>query len=411
MNYRIKHPNNVLRGKLDLPSSKSLSNRALIIQALCHDSITLHNLSTAEDTLVLQEALNQEEANIDVGHAGTAMRFLTAYLATQEGSYILTGSERMKQRPIGLLVEALQEVGAEISYVGEEGYPPLHIKGKKLKGGEVSIDGSISSQFISALLLIAPTLHEGLDITLHKAVVSGPYIQMTLSIMQHFGIQTEKTSKGYRIAPQSYQANSLTIESDWSAAAFFLEMAALSEEANIVLPGLLKNSWQGDCQAAQLFEDFGLEIEFTNEGLSIQKEGIEKVKEAYDLLNTPDLAQALAATLVGLEKNCQLTGLQTLSIKECDRLTALQEEFKRFRVHADISSKSILLSGDTIDTPDHTLKTYDDHRMAMCLAPLALKCEEVIIENIGVVKKSFPNFWEELQKLGFTIAPVAHSSM
>jgi 3-phosphoshikimate 1-carboxyvinyltransferase len=410
MNYRISHPTKKVRGDIQLPASKSISNRALIIQALCSEPFEIHNLSEAKDTQVLQQILNDSSKEINVGDAGTTMRFLTGFLALQKGEHILTGSRRMRERPIRILVETLKTLGANISYLQKEGFPPLQIKGHKLLGGTLEVNSSISSQYISTLLLIAPTLEKGLTIHLKRTLVSKPYIEMTLSIMAYFGVESEWKGNCITIKQQVYQAKNITIESDWSAAAFWLEIVSLSRESNITLKGLHKNSWQGDQKVLSLFEGLGVKGNLTDNGLSIRKSGVINVLRQYNLLDTPDLAQPLISALAGTEKETLITGLQTLQIKETDRLKALKKELKKLGVKATINKQALKLRSINLQTPKEILATYNDHRMAMCLAPLALQTEGIIIQDIDVVEKSYPTFWEDLKKVGFKITSVTGSS-
>ena len=410
MNYRISHPTKKVRGDIQLPASKSISNRALIIQALCSEPFEIHNLSEAKDTQVLQQILNDSSKEINVGDAGTTMRFLTGFLALQKGEHILTGSRRMRERPIRILVETLKTLGANISYLQKEGFPPLQIKGHKLLGGTLEVNSSISSQYISTLLLIAPALEKGLTIHLKRTLVSKPYIEMTLSIMAYFGVESEWKGNCITIKQQVYQAKNITIESDWSAAAFWLEIVSLSRESNITLKGLHKNSWQGDQKVLSLFEGLGVKGNLTDNGLSIRKSGVINVLRQYNLLDTPDLAQPLISALAGTEKETLITGLQTLQIKETDRLKALKKELKKLGVKATINKQALKLKSINLQTPKEILATYNDHRMAMCLAPLALQTEGIIIQDIDVVEKSYPTFWEDLKKVGFKITSVTGSS-
>lgn len=403
MNCSIKHPTKKIAGHIQLPSSKSISNRALIIQALCPKPFQIHNLSTAKDTVVLQKALKENSSAINIGDAGTAMRFLTAFLSTQESSFTIDGSSRMRERPIQLLVDALRQLGATIDYLGESGFPPLKVSEKCCKGGSISLNGSISSQYLSALLMIAPTLEGGLNIHLEGTIVSKPYIAMTLDMMRYFGVESQWEGNNIYIKEQSYQAKDICIEADWSAAAFWFELVALAEEATISLAGLHPNSWQGDQAALQLFAPLGVKHKFTGKGLQLHKGDCEKKLLSLNLIETPDLAQALACTIAGLNKSATLKGLQTLSIKETDRLTALQRELNKFGIETIIDHQSIQIPAATIKTPRKPLASYNDHRMLMCLAPMALLTGELTIEDMEVVHKSYPHFWSDLKKVGFEL--------
>ena len=389
MNYKISHPTKVVNCEIDLPSSKSISNRLLIIQALCKEHFEITNLSDSEDTIALQKALSNKQNRLDIGAAGTTFRFLTAYLSTLKGNeFTLTGSKRMKQRPIQKLVTALNNLGATISYTDKEGFPPLNIKGMELKGGKITIDGSTSSQFITALLLIAPTLQEGLILEISGEIVSKPYILMTLKLMEEFGVSYTWKGNTIEVEQQEYISKNYTVEADWSAASFWFEIASLSENCIIKLNGLTKNSIQGDKKVMELFESLGVNSEFKNEALILTKNKAHSFPKSIDLLETPDLYQPLKCTLHAFNLSPEIKGLQTLKNKETDRVFAVENELKKLN-----SSKII--------------ETYKDHRMAMSFSPLCLKYDELTIKNIEVVSKSYPNFWEDLEKGGFTIVPSA----
>jgi len=387
MNYKISHHSKVVNCTIDLPASKSISNRLLIIQSLCEEDFKIKNLSNSDDTLALKKALTSDAKTIDVGAGGASFRFLTSFLATQEGrEFIITGTARMKERPIKALVEALQNIGAEIEYVEKEGYPPLRIKGSTMKGGEISIDGGVSSQFISALLLISPTLKNGLTIRISGEVVSKPYIEMTLKLMKEFGILNSYNGDEIEIKPQKYLAKDFAVESDWSSAAFWFEIAALSEKCNIKLNGLQQNSMQGDAKASELFESLGVSFIFENNTLILTKNKTIKFPKHINLINSPDMYQPLKCSLFALDLHPEITGLKTLKYKETNRIMAVKNELQK------LSSNKII-------------ETYKDHRMAMGFAPLSLKFGELKIQDAEVVSKSYPDFWEDLQKGGFTISP------
>ena len=387
MNYKVSHPTKVVECEIDLPTSKSISNRLLIIQSLCEEDFQIKNLSNSDDTIMLKKALTSDTKTIDVGAAGTSLRFLTAYLATKEGrEFILTGTARMKERPIKKLVEALQNLGAEIEYVEKEGFPPLRIKGTNLKGGEITIDGTISSQFISALLLIAPILKNGLTLKIEGKIVSKPYIEMTLNLMQEFGVLHSWNGNKIEIKPQKYVAKNIAVEADWSAAAFWFEIASLSDNCTIKLNWLAVNSIQGDIRVQEIFEKLGVSSVFKNNTLILTKNKNINFPKHINLLATPDLYQPLKCTLSALNNTSKIKGLQTLKDKETDRFSAVETELKKL-------------------TSTKIIATYKDHRMAMSFAPLSLKFGELIIKDVEVVSKSYPNFWEDLQKGGFTIVP------
>ena len=387
MNYKISHPTKVVECEIDLPTSKSISNRLLIIRALCEESFEIENLSDSDDTKSLIHSLNTLENTIDVAHAGTTFRFLTSYLAIQNGTeFILTGSDRLKERPIKELIEVLKMIGAKIEYLENEGFAPLKISGSKLKGGFVDIDGGISSQFISSILLISPVLQNGMQLKINSDLVSKPYIEMTLKLMSEFGIHWEWNENKIEITPQKYVGKNIKIESDWSAVTFWFEIAALAEKCNIKLNGLFKESIQGDKKVVKLFEKLGVASVFKNNQLILTKNGENSLPTEIDLLETPDMYQSLKCTLSALSLNPKITGLQTLKDKETNRMIAVKNELEKLK-----SSKEI--------------ETYKDHRMAMSFAPLCLKFGELQINNSEVVSKSYPNFWEDLKTGGFTIVP------
>ena len=413
MIYRIsKSPKNLV-GEITLPASKSESNRALIIQALCKQKFNISNLSDAEDTAVVNNILNQKIAaqHIDVGPSGTAMRFLTAYFALQEGTRTITGSERMKERPIKLLVQALQQLGAKIEYLEKDGFPPLKISGQKLQGGRIQIDGSMSSQYLSALALIAPTLPEGLKIQLKGEVISKPYLLMTLKMMEYFGVKSEWKTNEICIAAQAYQApasGSFAVEGDWSAASYWYQMAAFAKEVDLKIYGLKPKSLQGDAALIDYFLPLGVETKFIEGGIQLKNRNITTPVDNLhlEMMNTPDIAQTLAVTYAGKEIYAELYGLRTLRIKETDRIKALIHELKKIGVSAidlDIGNLLIPKSKRAIHPPTATFQTYKDHRMAMCLAPLSMLFNHVDIEDPEVVGKSYPEFWRDLQRMGFEI--------
>jgi len=387
MNYKISHPTKVVECEIDLPASKSISNRLLIIQALCKQEFAITNLSNSEDTKSLQKALKATNATIDVGAAGTSFRFLTAYLATQqEREFILTGTDRMKERPIQNLVAALQMLGAKIDYLEKDCYPPLKIKGTTVLGGEITIDASISSQFISSLLLIAPTLANGLILNISGHLVSKSYIQMTLKLMEEFGVNHSWESNKIVVKQQYYIGKKYTVEADWSAATFWFQIAALTKNCHIQLNGLYQKSIQGDAKARTIFKDFGIDSVFENNTLILTKNKIHKSIKAIDLIDTPDMYQSLKCTLFALNKTTKITGVSTLKNKETDREKAVENELKK------LSTSKII-------------ETYEDHRMAMSFAPLSLKYAELTIRNSEVVSKSYPDFWQGLSRAGFIIKP------
>jgi len=414
MAYKIAHSTKKIIGSVSITASKSESNRALIIQALCKEKFDIKNLATAEDTYVLNKILNSSssESDFDVNHGGTTMRFLTAYFASQPGTRILTGSERMKERPIGILVDALRKLGAEIDYLEKDGFPPLKINGRNLIGGEVDIDGSVSSQFVSALLLISPMLQNGLVIKFNGDIVSRPYINMTLKMMEEFRVYGQWNDNTISVSPQVYHKKSdvdyaYQVDGDWSAASYWYSMVALAEEADLILTGLNHTSIQGDFIIANLFLFFGVKTEFIDGGIRLTKIKVKDEHFGFDFSDCPDVVQTVAVTAAALNIPCFFNGLSTLRIKETDRLEALKQELSKFGVAAHIEKKqSIQIDGNKLNKRIQTVETYNDHRMAMSFAPLALQTDAVIIQNQDVVKKSYPNFWNDLLKLGFTIEEV-----
>lgn len=399
-----------LSGQIAVTGSKSESNRLLILQAQ-FPGIEVENLSNSDDTRVLQRALSSQEDVIDIHHAGTAMRFLTAYFASSEGrEVVLTGSERMQERPIAILVDALRDLGAEISYENAEGFPPLRIKGKRLLKKEVKVQANISSQYISALMLIAPSLPEGLRIDLEGKVTSVPYIAMTLELLKQCGISGTFKNNRISIEPgQSVRNKQLVVESDWSSASYFYSMAALSDSAEINLTSYRESSLQGDRIVADVYQELGVKTTFLTGKIKLQKVEVilPKILE-LDLSNSPDLAQTIAVTCFGLGVAARLTGLHTLRIKETDRLQALKNELEKLGGKVLISEDSLQLSASEEMKRQVSIETYNDHRMALAFAPLALKVP-IHIKDAGVVSKSFPEFWTDLQQLGFSVEDSAIS--
>ncbi|TDP58588.1 3-phosphoshikimate 1-carboxyvinyltransferase [Flavobacterium dankookense] len=395
-----------------ITGSKSETNRLLLLQAL-YPNITLENTSNSDDSDVMLKALNSQFTTdhlqlIDVHHAGTAMRFLTAYFAIQEGKdFVLTGSPRMKERPIKILVEALQQLGAEITYEEKEGFPPIKIIGKKLTNNKVSLPANVSSQYISALLLIAPKLENGLELTLEGEITSIPYIKMTLALLNEIGIETSFIEDKIIVKPQFTIHNSqLTIESDWSSASYWFSIVALSEiGTQITLSSYKQNSLQGDAALVEIYKNFGVETVFNNDNsISISKINFKNQKSLlFNLQSSPDIAQTIAVTCFGLGIGCHLTGLHTLKIKETDRLEALKNELTKLGATISVTNDSLTLEPSEIINESISIKTYQDHRMAMAFAPLVLKVP-IIIDEAEVVSKSYPTFWDDLKSVGFTIA-------
>ncbi len=402
-----------IKGEIALDGSKSISNRALIIQALTDQPASIYHLSTSNDTKALQHILSSDNATYDTGAAGTTFRFLTAFLAASGKSCTLTGSERMKQRPIGELVDALRTLGADISYVGEEGYPPLKFNPAPLtNSSELHIASHISSQFISALLLIAPTLPEGLTLHLEGDMVSRSYIELTLQIMHAYGITYEWTDNQISVLHQSYEGREFTVESDWSAASYYYSIAALSDTCSLHLQGLNKKSFQGDAVVADLYESFGVKTCYSEDGITLTKSDFEAPESfEHNFILCPDIAQTMAVTCAALGTDGLFSGLQTLSIKETDRIAALNTELAKLDVtFSKMPPKFSPLTGEEYymvygkaTFPESvTFPTYEDHRMAMAFAPLAV-LHPIVIEEPDVVRKSYPDFWVDMEKLGFSI--------
>lgn len=380
-----------------ITGSKSESNRLLILQQF-FPQLQIENLSNADDTLLLQNALNSKESVINIGHAGTAMRFLTAYFATVKGKeVVLTGSARMQQRPIKILVDALKTIGAEIEYLNKEGYPPLKIKGKNLTKNQIKINANVSSQYISALLLIAPSFKNGLSLTLLGNQTSIPYILMTLSLLNQLNIKTTWNKNVITIFPNKELENKhITVESDWSAASYYYSLLAMNLNSTLKLSFFKENSLQGDKALAEIYTHFGIKTAFNEKSIHLGKiEGFQQKNHLqFNLINTPDIAQTIAVTCLGLGISCKLTGLHTLKIKETDRLEALKTELQKFGAKVKITEDSLHLEPAKqlkIGT-ENSIKTYNDHRMAMAFAPLSLKCT-FKIEHAEVVSKSYPAFW------------------
>lgn len=394
---------------ITITGSKSESNRLLLLQAF-FPQITIYNLSHSDDTQVMQQALLTHSSHIDVGHAGTAMRFLTAFFAVKNDSLItLTGSSRMQERPIKILVDALQSLGAVISYQDQEGFPPLQIKGTSLSGSDVVIPAGVSSQYISALMGIGPSLPKGITIHLQGEITSRPYIEMTLSLLQKIGVSATFQHQKIEIKPQQHiKPISITVESDWSSASYFYSMVALSKNATLTLHSFFEESLQGDKAVASIYERLGVQSFFNKDGsitLSKTKIDVVALKNnplSLDLNSTPDIAQTIAVTCFGLGIGCDLYGLHTLKIKETDRLVALQTELQKLGATISVTNDSLHLQAAKTINKNRVIKTYKDHRMAMAFAPLCLKTS-IHIEDPKVVSKSFPDFWEVLVSLGISI--------
>lgn len=402
--YQLAPPPRI-NATIALSTSKSICNRALIIAALCEGKVDIKNISDSDDTRLLNAALKSENTLFDIGAAGTAMRFLTAFIAQKEGEWTITGSERMKQRPIGVLVDALRQLGAEITYAENEGYPPLHINGKQLSGGALNLKSNISSQFISAILMIAPKLKGGLTLTLDGDIISRPYIQMTLDLMAYFGVDSEWKNHTIVVPEKKYTAERFEVEIDWSGASYWYEVIAFSPQAKILLKGAQAISYQGDAAVQNIFKGLGVNTTFTKDGALLQNTGLTVSFFEWDLINQPDLAQTVVTTCAMLNIPFKISGLQTLRIKETDRIAALINELAKFGIAIHESKAGTLeWNGATCTKAEPiSIATYDDHRMALAFAPTAILHPDISIEEPDVVSKSYPGYWDDMKLVGFTI--------
>ncbi|MEG2100742.1 MAG: 3-phosphoshikimate 1-carboxyvinyltransferase [Flavobacterium sp.] len=391
--------------QLNITGSKSETNRLLLLKAL-FPNITLANTSNSDDSEVMQKALAGNDEIVDIHHAGTAMRFLTAYFAVNEGrEVVMTGSSRMQERPIKILVEALAQLGVEISYEKEVGYPPIRIKGKKVTASKVTLAANVSSQYISALLLVAAKLENGLELTLEGEITSIPYIKMTLALLKDLDIQTSFEGNVIKVYPkESVESKEMVVESDWSSASYFFSLVALSDAAKITLSSYKENSLQGDSELVSLYEKMGVKTTFQNNQMTLEKQAGFKYEDVnFELNNTPDIAQTIVVTCLGLGIGCHLTGLHTLKIKETDRLEALRIELTKLGANISVTNDSLTLLRSGEINHDVHIATYNDHRMAMAFAPLAIKVP-IIIDDAEVVSKSYPDFWNDLKALNFQIS-------
>lgn len=412
MQILVQAPSSI-NGRVLLPSSKSISNRALVINKLAGNDDAPENVSDCDDTRVMIEWLSNQPETVDIGAAGTAMRFSTALLSVSDGVHVITGTERMKNRPIGILVDALRTLGAKVEYVEKEGFPPLRIAGNaNLEGGEISLPGNVSSQYISALLMIGPSLKKGLKLTLTDTIVSRPYIDMTLSIMREYGASCEWTSESViTVEAVPYNRRPYFVESDWSAASYWYEMVALADndDARVVLPGLFAESLQGDSKGAEVFAMLGVDtLHVGNDVVLTKSDNVVDCLE-YDFVEQPDLAQTFVVTCCMLGVPFHFTGLQSLKIKETDRIEALKTELAKLgfmiedRNDSELMWDGVQLLISQEEMEDVAIDTYEDHRMAMAFAPAALKLGKVKINDPEVVSKSYPKYWEDLKSIGFAI--------
>ena len=409
MKLKLSAPSKtLLKSNIQITGSKSETNRSLLLQAL-FPSIGIENLSNSDDAQVMQNGLRIDNGVVDIHHAGTAMRFLTSFFACQEGKDVtLTGSQRMTERPVKVLVEALSSLGADIEYGQNEGYPPLHIKGKKITKNKVSLPANISSQYISSLLLTAPSLENGLELDLVGKITSVPYIKMTLALLSQIGVQNEFEDNTIKVWPKTDVANiSLVVESDWSSASYFYSIVALSDVgSSITLSAYKEDSLQGDSVLATIYRQLGVETTFSNNSIEIKKKSESKTDNLMvDLADAPDIAQTISVTCFGLGIGCYLTGLHTLKIKETDRLEALNTEQSKLGAPISVTDKDLTLKTSESIKSDVAIDTYNDHRMAMAFAPLALKTD-LFVNDAGVVSKSYPDFWNDLKQLQFEVTQV-----
>ena len=414
MNLQLQSAIYNLNATISITGSKSETNRLLLLQAL-YPNLVLDNTSNSDDSEVMTTALqntqfsNSDSQLIDIHHAGTAMRFLTAFFAVSEGKeVVLTGSQRMTERPIKVLVEALQQLGAQIAYEKESGFPPIRIKGQKITQSKVSIPASVSSQYISALLLVAPKLENGIELTLVGEITSVPYIKMTLALLNEIGVETKFEENVITVKPLTTNSKqqTVTVESDWSSASYFFSLAALSNEATIELSSYKESSLQGDSALVEIYAKMGVEARFEANQLTLVKQpNFNHQSVTFDLNNTPDIAQTIVVTCLGLGIGCHLTGLHTLKIKETDRLEALRIELTKLGAAITVTNDSLTLEPTQKILENIAIDTYNDHRMAMAFAPLALRVP-IIINNAEVVSKSYPDFWTDLRSLGFQSAEV-----
>lgn len=410
MNYRIIAPRRI-EGEIDLPASKSISNRVLLLNALCATSGRLSNLAQCDDTDAVLSALAQPDASeVNIGAAGTAMRFLTAYFATREGrEVVIDGTERMRQRPIGVLVDALRQLGADIEYVEAEGYPPLKITGTRLHGGALTVSGSVSSQYITAILLIAPVIG-GITLTIEGEIMSRPYIDMTLALMARYGVKAEWRENVIHVPADEYTALDFTVEADWSAASYWWAMQAIVPQSRITLKGLEPQSLQGDSRITELMSQMGVTGNWCGRYLDLRSNGGVGCccSTFVDLSGTPDIAQTLVVMLCLMGRPFRITGLRTLRIKETDRLEALRTELRKLGYVVKVEGDDAIswhFETTAAEASPH-ICTYHDHRMAMAFAPAAIRFPGLIIDDAQVVSKSYPLFWEHLRQAGFKIEEV-----
>ncbi|MBE6298749.1 MAG: 3-phosphoshikimate 1-carboxyvinyltransferase [Bacteroidales bacterium] len=404
MDIKVTAPQ-IVRGDIGLPYSKSISNRVLLLNKLSKSKVVPENIAICDDSEMMRNALSTLNGEVNTGAAGTATRFSLAYLSMTPGEYQLTGSERMKQRPIKILVEALRKIGAEIEYAEREGYLPLNVKGRELEGGEVELSGSVSSQYISALLMIAPYTRKGVKLTLTGNIISLPYIKMTLSLMSLYGVETRMVGNQIDVPTGKYNPLSYRVEADWSAASYWYGFVALANDADIVLEGLDNVSIQGDSKVVSLFTPLGVATEYNDGYVVLRKCNMVKKTYEVDLTDTPDLAQTIVVVAAMKGVPFKISGLQSLRIKETDRIAALVKEMRKLGYVLDDSEEGALKWTGERCSPEENIEidTYDDHRMAMSFSIASYLYPGIKIKSSEVVTKSYPKFWEDLSKVGFSI--------
>ena len=402
---KISSKSKTISGSINLEASKSISNRLLIIRELCDNKFNIENLSNAKDTRILTKILNdfKSQKDIDCKDAGTALRFALAFLATKDGNWVVSGSKRMHERPIKPLVDCLLELGTEIKYLNKNGFPPIEIKGGELKSEKLIIKGNISSQFISALLMIAPKLENGIHLEIVSKVLSKPYIKMTLELMSEFGINYSWKNNLIKIEKQRYIGKKMMVENDWSAASFWYSFVALSKTGQIEIPKLNKSSIQGDSILSEIFSNLGVKTSFKKNSIILSRNS-KLVKELnLDLSNYPDLGLPLIVTCSGLGIKAHLKGLKNLQIKESKRLEVIQKELKKFNINTQIDNSSISIKeNQKIEQPTSIIDCHNDHRISMSIAPLSMKINSISFENKNVVNKSYPDFWKDLEVAGIS---------
>jgi 3-phosphoshikimate 1-carboxyvinyltransferase len=402
---KISSKSKTISGSINLEASKSISNRLLIIRELCDNKFDIENLSNAKDTKILTKILNdfKSQKDIDCEDAGTALRFALSFLATKVGDWVLSGSKRMHERPIDPLVKSLTDLGAEINYLKNKGFPPIQIKEKKLKGKKLYVKGDISSQFISSLLMIAPKLENGIQLEIVSKVLSKPYIEMTLGLMREFGIEYTWEKKIIKIENQHYVGKKIVVENDWSAASFWYSFVSLSKSGNIEIPNLYSSSLQGDSILSNIYSRLGVNTEFKKNSIILTKKDLVEKALELDLSNYPDLGLPIIVTCAGLGIKAHLKGLKNLKIKESKRLEVIQKELEKFNINTQIDNSSISITeNQKIKQPSSTIECHNDHRIPMSIAPLSMKINSISFEDKNVVNKSYPDFWKDLETVGIS---------